>query len=296
MITIQHLMSEHCYESISKKSTQPEENTTQKKYLTRLLDHNNIDLPCNKESSPADLPESWSHKELLYNRPKLIKEHIIPMTHKEVHLLSGPSALHPVMSYTTATHCTHKEFCFLPGPSKNKKDPDCCTKQTLVQHRQNTSWEPAIVASQSSSNSYWIMQENGSDQPKVYRRTRSMLKIRCTNIRNTTPEYSHLTENQKAKFHSPYISNEERNLVWYNSVNKVPKDLVTQTKSSTASVSDSVFSERKEEIMKIAEDAPAEEPAPALETVEEQPHNPGTRKSTCKNFGKPASAYSDFYM
>ena len=70
-----------------------------------------------------------------------------------------------------------------------------------VQHRQNTSWEPAIVASQSSSNSYWIMQENGSDQPKVYRRTRSMLKIRCTDVWHPTPEYSHLTENQKAKFH-----------------------------------------------------------------------------------------------
>ena len=130
------------------------------------------------------------------------------------------------------------------------------------------------VASQSSSNSYWIMQENGSDQPKVYRRTRSMLKIRCTNIQNTTPEYSHLTEKQKDKFHSPYISNEERNLVQHNSVNKVPSNLVTQTKSSTASVSYSVFSERKEEITKIteiAEDAPAEEPAPAsvLETVKE---------------------------
>ena len=170
-----------------------------------------------------------------------------------------------------------------------------------VQHRQNTSWEPAIVASQSSSNSYWIMQENGSDQLKVYRRTRSMLKIRCTDVRNTTPEYSHLTENQKAKFHSPYTSNEERNLVRHNSVNKVPSDLVTQTKSSTASVSDSVFSERKEEIteiVEIAEDAPAEEPAPAptLETVEEQPHTPGTRKSTRKNFGKPASTYNDFYI
>ena len=86
-----------------------------------------------------------------------------------------------------------------------------------------------------------------------------------TQIWNPTPEYSHLTENQKAKFHSPYISNEERNLVQHNSVNKVPSDLVTQTKLSTASVSDSVFSERKEE---IAEDAPAE-PAPTLETVKE---------------------------
>ena len=148
------------------------------------------------------------------------------------------------------------------------------------------------------------MQENGEDQPKVYRRTRSMLKIRCTDVRNPTPEYSHLTENQKAKFHSPYILNEERNRVQHNSVNKIPSDLVIQTKSSTASVSDSVFSERKEENAEIAEDAPAEEPAPApvpapaptLETVQEQPHTPGTRKSTRKNFGKPASTYSDFNM
>ena len=109
-----------------------------------------------------------------------------------------------------------------------------------------------------------------------------MLKIRCTNVRNPTPEYSHLTENQKAKFHSPYILNEERNRVRHNSVNKIPSNLVIQTKLSTASVSDSVFSERKKEnteIAEIAEDAPAEEPAPApvptpasaptLETVQE---------------------------
>ena len=127
-----------------------------------------------------------------------------------------------------------------------------------------------------------------------------MLKIRCTDVQHPTPEYSHLTENQKAKFHSPYISNEERNLVRHNSVNKIPSNLVTQTKSSTASVSDSVFPERKEEIAEITEDAPAEAPAPApaptLEIVKERPHTPGTRKSTRKNFGKPASAYSDFYM
>ena len=48
----------------------------------------------------------------------------------------------------------------------------------------------------------------------------------------------------------------------------------------------------------IAEDAPAAEgpaPAPTLEIVQERPHTPGTRKST-KNFGRPASAYSDFYI
>ena len=144
-----------------------------------------------------------------------------------------------------------------------------------VQHRQNTSWEPATVVSQSSSNSYWIMQENGSDQPRVYRRTRSMLKIRCANVQQSRHDYSQLTENQKAKFQTPYISNEERNSVEHNSVNKIPSDLVNQTKSHASSVSDSIFSEEREE---IAEDilapadvpAPAPTPAPTLETVEEQ--------------------------
>ena len=173
-----------------------------------------------------------------------------------------------------------------------------------VQHKQNTSWEPAIIASQISPNSYWIMQENGDDQPKLYRRTRSMLKIRCTEVRKPSLEYSQLTEMHKAKFPSPYSLNEERNHVQHNSVNEISRDLVIQTKSNTASVSDSVFSEGKEENADIAEEAPAEAPTPApapataptLETVEEQPHTPGSRKSTRKNFGRPASAYSDFYM
>ena len=205
MITIQYLMSEHFSNSISNRSAQPEENTAQK-YLTRLLDHNNINLLCDKESSLTDLLESWSHKELLHDRSRLINHgnQIILVTHKEVyllsrpskamaqwrihympkevHLLSGPSELQPVAYYTIATHCTHKESCFLPEPLKKKMDPNSLTKQTLVQHKQITSWEPATVVSQSSSNSYWIMQENGTDQPKVYRRTRSMLKIRSTNI------------------------------------------------------------------------------------------------------------------
>ena len=33
-----------------------------------------------------------------------------------------------------------------------------------------------------------------------------------------------------------------------------------------------------------------------LETVEEQPYTPGSRKSMRKNLGRPASTFSDFYM
>ena len=78
---------------------------------------------------------------------------------------------------------THQE---LIRRQPNKPERNCIEltpgMEVWVQHRQNTSWEPATVVSQSSSNSYWIMQENGTDQPKVYRRTRSMLKIRSTDI------------------------------------------------------------------------------------------------------------------
>ena len=86
-------------------------------------------------------------------------------------------------------------------------------------------------------------------------------------------EYSQSTENHKAKFLSPYTLNEERNYVRHDSVNEISRDLAIQTKSNTASVYDSVFSEGKEENADIAEEAPAEAPAPAtaptLETVEE---------------------------
>ena len=166
-----------------------------------------------------------------------------------------------------------------------------------VQHRQNTSWEPATVVSQSSSNSYWIMQENSTDQPKVYRRTRSMLKIRSTNVRQTRHNYSQLTEIEKAKFQTPFTYNDERNFVECNPVKKISDDLVHPTKSDTSSVSASILSEL-EEREEITEDVPAPAPASAdtLETVEEQPYTPGSRKSMRKNIGRPASTFSDFYM
>ena len=166
-----------------------------------------------------------------------------------------------------------------------------------VQHRQNTSWEPATVVSQCNSNSYWIMQEN--DQPRVYRRTRTMLKIRCTDVRQTRHNYSQLTESEKAKFQTPSTSNEARNYVEHNSVENISQDLVHSTKSDTASGSLFSESEEREEIAETADvpaPSPALTPAPTLERVEEQSHTPGSRKSTRKNLGRPTSSYSDFYM
>ena len=138
------------------------------------------------------------------------------------------------------------------------------------------------------------MQDNGTDQPRVYRRTRTMLKIRCTDIRQTTHNYSQSTESEKAKFQTPSTSNEARNYVEHNSVEKISQDLVHPTKSDTASACLISESEEREEITAETADIPA--PAPTLERVKEQSHTPGSRKSTRKNLGRPASSYSDFYM
>ena len=137
------------------------------------------------------------------------------------------------------------------------------------------------------------MQENGTDQPRVYRRTRSMLKISFTNVRQTRHNYSQLTESQKAKFQTPSTSNEARNYVEHNSVEKLSDDLVHPTKADTASAS--IFSE-SEEREEMAADVPAPAPAPTLERVKGQSYTPGSRRSTRKNLGRPGSTFSDFYM
>ena len=86
---------------------------------------------------------------------------------------------------------------------------------------------------------------------------------RSTQVQQPRQEYSRFTETEKAKFQTPSTYNDDRNFVWHNSVKKFSPNLVYPTKSDTSSVSDSIFSERREE---ITEDipAPAEDvPAPA---------------------------------
>ena len=123
-----------------------------------------------------------------------------------------------------------------------------------------------------------------------------MLKIRCTptDIGQTRHSNSQSTESEKAEFHIPAIPNMTRNCVEHNSVENISQDLVQPATSDTeASASFDFKSEEREEIT----DVPAPAPTPALERIEEQStHTPGSRKSTRKNSGKPASLFSDFYM
>ena len=100
-----------------------------------------------------------------------------------------------------------------------------------VQHRQNATWEPAMVVSQCTPNSYWIMQENGTGQPKVYRRTRSMLKIRSTPTEAEQTGYmnNQSTESEKAKFHTSAIPNTVKDCVKENSLENASPDPVQLT-------------------------------------------------------------------
>ena len=144
------------------------------------------------------------------------------------------------------------------------------------------------------------MQENGTEQPKLYRRTRYMLKIRCTltEVEQTRYRNSQSTETEKAEFHTPAIPNMARNYIKENSLENVSSDLVQPTVTTLDTQASASFDSKSEEREEIADvPAPALTPTPALERIEEQStYTPGYRKSTRKNFGKPANSFSDFYM
>ena len=102
-----------------------------------------------------------------------------------------------------------------------------------VQHRQNATWEPAIVINQCALNSYWIMQENGTEQPKVYRCTRTMLKIRSTptDVEQRGHMKDYLTEIRKSESRISAIHNMVRDSVQKNSLENVSPDPVQLTLS-----------------------------------------------------------------
>ena len=117
-----------------------------------------------------------------------------------------------------------------------------------------------------------------------------MLKIRSTPTEAKQTGYmnSQSTESEKAKFHTPAIPNTVRDRVQKNFLENISPDPVQSTLPTLdthpeASSFDSK-SEGREEI------APLEIPK------EQGTYTPRSQKSTRKNFGKPASSFSDFYM
>ena len=116
------------------------------------------------------------------------------------------------------------------------------------------------------------MQQNGTEQPKVYRRTRSMLKIRCTltEVEQTGYRNSQSTEPEKAEFHTPAIPNTVRVCVQENSLENILPDLVQTTLPTSDTypqASAASFDSKSEEREEITDTS-----APTLEMAKE----PGT--------------------
>ena len=107
------------------------------------------------------------------------------------------------------------------------------------------------------------------------------------------------TESEKAKFHTPAIPNTVKDCVKGNSLENISPDPVQSTLPRLDTHPRAPFDSKSEDREEIAEPLCTDGPA-SLEIPEEHeggtPYTPGSRKSTRKNFGKPASSFSDFYM
>ena len=143
------------------------------------------------------------------------------------------------------------------------------------------------------------MQENGTEQPKVYRDTRTMLKIRSTPTEAEQTGYMNdqSTESKKAKSQTPAILNMVRDCVKDYSLENISPDPVQLT-LPRLDLPRAPFDSKSKDREEIAESLCTD--GTALEIPEEHEGStsstPGSQKSTRKNFGKPASSFSDFYM
>ena len=141
-------------------------------------------------------------------------------TPREKNLPQLPSTLG-----TPEMYQTHQELIKRQGNRPKKSYIELASGTPVwVQHRQNGTWEPATVVNQCAPNSYWIMQENGTEQPKVYRCTRTMLKIRSTPTEGeqTGQAREWMTESRKSEFNIPAIPNMVRDSVHKNSQENAP--------------------------------------------------------------------------
>ena len=108
----------------------------------------------------------------------------------------------------------------------------------------------------------------------------------------------YLTEIRKSESRTPAFPNVTKDSVYENSLENVSPDPVQLT-LTRLDLPQAPFDSKSEDRGEIAESLCTDGTAP-LEIPEENegstPYTPGSHKSTRKNFGKPASSFSDFYM
>ena len=142
------------------------------------------------------------------------------------------------------------------------------------------------------------MQENSAEQPKVYRHTRTMLKIRSTPTEGeqTAQMKEWTTETRSIGSNVPAIPYGTRDCAIKNSQRCASSNTVQPPLPSLDLPDSENLSENREE-SQIAEplctDGTTLENTPDAQCT---PYAPGTCKSTRENFGKPAKSFSNFYL
>ena len=135
----------------------------------------------------------------------------------------------------------------------------------------------------------WYRAAKSIQEDQIYVEIRSY----PTEAEQTGYMNSQLTEPEKAEFHTPAIPNMVRDCVQENSLENISPDPVQMTlpTSDTYPQASASFDSKSEDTEEIADTS-----APALEIPKEHgTYTPRSQKSR-KNFGKPASSFSDFYM
>ena len=147
--------------------------------------------------------------------------------------------------------------------------------------------EPTVVVNQTDApNSYWIMQENGAQQPKIYRRTRSFLKIRSTPTdgKQKAQMKELMPEKENAEFQTPAIPYRPGNSMVENSQDQSSSSGLVSPLPTLDLPNTQSFSEMREEDGQIAG---------PLCTSGMTVDAPVQCKSTRKNFGQEPHRFRD---
>ena len=152
-------------------------------------------------------------------------------------------------------HQTHQELIRRQGNKPERQYQELLPGTPVwVQHRQNATWEPAVVVNQCASNSYWIMQENGAEQSKMYRCTTTSLKIRSTptDSEQKAQMREWMPETEDMKFHIPAIPYGNRNLMVKNSQEHSSSSSLTPPLPTLGLPESENFSENRKENSQLA--------------------------------------------
>ena len=152
--------------------------------------------------------------------------------------------------------------------------------------------EPATVVNQCAPNCYWIIQENGAQQPKVYRYTRTFLKIRSTptdgKAKAQMKEW--MQEKENVEFHIPAILNGNRNPTVKNYQGRSSSSSLTPPLPTLDLPNSEIFSEKREESQLVE---PLCTDGTTLENALDASNAPVQCKSTRKNFGQEPHRFRD---